>query len=62
VRSSKGARNTKTIRHADYVLSFKPDVPLAIVEAKNDKHTMRDGIQQVQQQQRWQASPCCSTR
>ena len=47
VHGNKGVRDTKTIRRADYVLSFKPDQPLAVVEAKDNKHTVRDGIQQA---------------
>lgn len=47
VRGNKGARDTKTIRRADYVLYFKPDQPLAVVEAKDNKHSVRDGIQQA---------------
>jgi type I restriction enzyme R subunit len=47
VRGNKGARDTKTIRRADYVLYFKPNQPLAVVEAKDNKHTVRDGIQQA---------------
>ncbi|RQG99822.1 EcoAI/FtnUII family type I restriction enzme subunit R [Paraburkholderia dinghuensis] len=47
VHGNKGVRDTKTIRRADYVLSFKPGQPLAVVEAKDNKHTVRDGIQQA---------------
>ncbi|MFL9977339.1 EcoAI/FtnUII family type I restriction enzme subunit R [Paraburkholderia graminis] len=47
VRGNKGARDTKSIRRADYVLYFKPDQPLAVVEAKDNKHSVRDGIQQA---------------
>lgn len=34
---------------ADYVLFAKPNKPIAIVEAKDNKHTMSDGIQQALQ-------------
>lgn len=47
VRGNKAKRDPKTIRRADYVLSFKPGIPLAIVEAKDNNHTVRDGIQQA---------------
>lgn len=47
VRGNRGARDKKSIRRADYVLYFKPNIPLAVVEAKDNKHTVRDGIQQA---------------
>lgn len=47
VRGNKARRDEKTIRRADYVLFFKPGIPLAIVEAKDNNHTVRDGIQQA---------------
>ena len=34
-------------RRADYVLYYKPGLPLAVVEAKDNNHSMRDGIQQA---------------
>lgn len=34
---------------ADYVLFYKPNKPIAIVEAKDNKHTMGDGMQQALQ-------------
>jgi type I restriction enzyme R subunit len=34
-------------RFADYVLYFKPDIPVAVVEAKDDSHEVGDGIQQA---------------
>jgi hypothetical protein len=46
VRGNKGKRDDKSIRFADYVLYLKPNLPLAIVEAKDNKHTVRDGISQ----------------
>jgi type I restriction enzyme R subunit len=33
-------------KFADYVLYFKPNVPLAIVEAKDNNHSVGDGMQQ----------------
>lgn len=47
VRGNKAARDKNTIRRADYVLYYKPGMPLAVVEAKDNKHTVRDGIQQA---------------
>lgn len=32
---------------ADYVLFYKPNKPIAIIEAKDNKHTISDGIQQA---------------
>ncbi|MEX3934818.1 EcoAI/FtnUII family type I restriction enzme subunit R [Paraburkholderia phymatum] len=47
VRGNKAHRDEKTIRRADYVLYLKPGIPLAVVEAKDNNHTVRDGIQQA---------------
>ena len=47
VRCNRAARDKTTIRRADYVLYFKPGIPLAVVEAKDAKHTLRNGIQQA---------------
>ena len=47
VRGNRGSRDIKSIRRADYVLYLKPNLPLAIVEAKDNRHSMRDGIQQA---------------
>lgn len=33
-------------KFADYVLYAKPNVPLAIIEAKDNKHSVGDGMQQ----------------
>jgi type I restriction enzyme R subunit len=46
VRGNKAKRDEKTIRRADYVLYYKPGIPIAVVEAKDNKHSVRDGIQQ----------------
>src|SRR5665647_251863 len=32
---------------ADYVLSYKPNIPLAVVEAKRNLYTLGDGMQQA---------------
>lgn len=34
-------------KRADYVLSYKPNLPLAVVEAKKNTHTVGDGMQQA---------------
>lgn len=33
-------------KRADYVLFYKPNIPLAIIEAKDNNHTIGDGMQQ----------------
>jgi type I restriction enzyme R subunit len=33
-------------KRADYILYYKPNIPIAIIEAKDNKHTIRAGIQQ----------------
>ena len=44
VRGNITARGNK--KRADYILSIKPNIPLAIIEAKDDDHNLGDGIQQ----------------
>ena len=34
-------------KRADYVLFYKPNIPIAIVEAKDNRHTVGDGMQQA---------------
>jgi len=34
-------------KFADYILYFKPNVPIAIIEAKDNKHSLKSGIQQA---------------
>src|SRR5215211_3582019 len=34
-------------KRADYVLSYKPNIPLALIEAKDKTHSVGDGIQQA---------------
>lgn len=45
VKGSKAVRGKK--RRADYLLSYKSNIPLAIVEAKDKFHSVRDGLQQA---------------
>ncbi len=33
-------------KRADYILYYKPNIPIAIIEAKDNKHKIRDGLQQ----------------
>src|SRR3954462_9400670 len=33
-------------KRADYVLYFKPNIPLALIEAKDNTHSVGDGLQQ----------------
>lgn len=47
VRGSLSSRNKKKRKFADYVLSLKPGLPLAVVEAKDNKHTVSSGLQQA---------------
>lgn len=34
-------------KRADYILYYKPDMPIAIIEAKDNKHNVGDGMQQA---------------
>ncbi|WP_288372416.1 EcoAI/FtnUII family type I restriction enzme subunit R [uncultured Algoriphagus sp.] len=45
VRGKLTARGTR--KRADYILYYKPNIPVAIVEAKDNKHSVRAGIQQA---------------
>tara|TARA_R110001583_G_scaffold185897_1_gene346249 strand:+ start:10959 stop:12557 length:1599 start_codon:yes stop_codon:yes gene_type:complete len=44
VRGNMGVR--KTVKSADIVLYYKPSMPLAVIEAKANKHDVNTGIQQ----------------
>lgn len=44
IRGTKAKRGAR--KRADYLLSYKPNLPLAIVEAKDQKHAVGDGMQQ----------------
>jgi len=46
VRGNMSARNKKKKKFADYVLSWKPGIPLAVVEAKDNTHSVSHGMQQ----------------
>ena len=44
----KGKMTTRGKRKfADYILFYKPNIPIAIIEAKNNNKSVRSGIQQV---------------
>lgn len=47
VRGELSARNRKKKKFADYVLSWKPGTQVAVVEAKDNKHTVSHGMQQA---------------
>jgi type I restriction enzyme, R subunit len=44
VRGKMTARGTR--KRADYILYYKPNIPIAIIEAKDNNHSIRSGIQQ----------------
>ena len=37
----------ETAKRADYILYYKPQIPLAVVEAKDNKHSVSSGMQQA---------------
>ncbi|GJL51222.1 MAG: hypothetical protein NPIRA01_24490 [Nitrospirales bacterium] len=47
VRGTMSSRNKKKKKFADYVLSWKPGIPVAVVEAKDNNHTVSQGMQQA---------------
>ena len=46
IQGNKAVRGKQ--KRADYVLLYKPNLPLAIVEAKDQYHALGDGIQQAE--------------
>jgi len=44
VKGKMTARGTR--KRADYILYYKPNIPIAIIEAKDNNHSVRAGIQQ----------------
>lgn len=56
VRGKLTARGTK--KRADYILYYKSNIPIAIVEAKDNKHTVGAGIQQALDYARILDIPC----
>jgi len=47
VRGNMSSRNKKKKKFADYVLFWEPGVPVAVIEAKDNKHTASHGLQQA---------------
>lgn len=47
VRGNLSSRNKKKKKFADYVLQKEKGVPIAVVEAKDNNHTISDGMQQA---------------
>lgn len=47
VRGNLSSRNKKKKKFADYVLSWRPSLPVAVVEAKDSSHTVSQGLQQA---------------
>lgn len=45
VRGKFTARGSR--KRADYILYYKPNIPIAIIEAKDNNHSVRSGIQQA---------------
>jgi type I restriction enzyme, R subunit len=45
VRGNITSRGTR--KRADYILYYKPNIPIAVIEAKDNKHNIGDGIQQA---------------
>ena len=44
VRGNITTRGTK--KRADYLLFYKANLPIAVIEAKDNKHNLGDGLQQ----------------
>ncbi len=47
VRGNMSSRNKKKKKFADYVLYKEPGIPIAVIEAKDNKHTVSQGMQQA---------------
>ena len=47
VRGSKAQRDKSTVLRADYALFYKANIPLAVVEAKDNQHAMGAGMAQA---------------
>jgi len=47
VRGNMSSRNKKKKKFADYVLSWEPSLPVAVLEAKDNKHSIGSGMQQA---------------
>ena len=49
VRGSKAQRDKATVLRADYALFYKADIPLATIEAKDNRHAVGAGMAQAMQ-------------
>ena len=47
VRGNMASRNKKKKKFADYILYQEPGVPIAVIEAKDNNHTVSQGLQQA---------------
>lgn len=47
VRGELSARNKKKKKFADYILSWEPGTKIAVIEAKDNNHTVSHGMQQA---------------
>lgn len=47
VRGNLSSRNKKKKKFADYVLSWEPGIPIAVVEAKDNNYSVSHGMQQA---------------
>jgi len=56
VRGKLTARGAR--KRADYILYYKPNIPIAIIEAKDNNHSVRAGIQQALDYARILDIPC----
>jgi len=56
VRGKMTARGNQ--KRADYILYYKPNIPIAIIEAKDNSHSVRAGIQQALDYARILDIPC----
>ncbi len=56
VRGKLTARGVS--KRADYILYYKPNIPIAIIEAKDNKHSTRAGMQQALNYSRILDIPC----
>ena len=45
VRGSSTARGKR--KYADYILYYRPNIPIAVIEAKDNEHSISSGIQQA---------------
>ena len=47
VRGRKARRDATTVLRADYALFYEPNIPLAVVEAKDNHHAVGAGMAQA---------------